>query len=50
MKAYFIDLSNYKIGKNILSNRFTLLNSKIGFDLLNKSYESYKLTCKKMFI
>ena len=46
-KANFLDMSFFKIGKNILSNWFTILNNKIPYDLLNKDYLSFKLTCKK---
>ena len=49
-KANFIDLSNYKIGTNVLSNRFKILNGKISFHMLNNSYESYKIECKTIFI
>ena len=47
-KVNFLDLSNYKIGKNILSNRFKILNGKIPFQMLNKCYESYKIECKRI--
>ena len=49
-KANFIDLSKYKIGTNVLSNRYKILNGKISFDMLNKSYESYKIECKTIFV
>ena len=48
--ANFIDTSNYKIGKNILSNRFIILNNKITLSSLNKSYESFKIYCKNCFL
>ena len=47
---HFVDNSNYRIEKNILSNRFTILNNHITLASLNKSYESYKVLCKGMFI
>ena len=50
VNANFLDLSTYKIGKNIISNRFTILNNKIPLVQLNKDYLSFKLTCKNMFI
>ena len=45
-KAIFID----KIGTNVLSNRYKILNGKISFDMLNKSYDSYKIECKTIFV
>ena len=49
-KVNFIDLSVFKIGKNILSNRFSILNGKIEYEMLNMNYLSYKLSCKKLFL
>ena len=49
-KAIFIDLSKYKIGTNVLSNRYKILNGKISFDMLNKSYDSYKIECKTILV
>ena len=34
-KANFIDNSKYKIGKNLISNRLTIINNSIKFDWLN---------------
>ena len=42
----FVDTRSYKIGKNILSNRFVILNGKINLDWLNLPFESYKIKCK----
>ena len=39
-----------KVGMNVLSNRFNFLNSKIDFNWLNLSYESYKIKCKRIFL
>ena len=50
LNVHFVDNSNYRIGKNILSNRFTILNNHITLESLNKSYESYKILCKTMFL
>ena len=41
---------NYKIGNNILSNRLSVLNNKIELDWLNQSLQSFKITCKKIFL
>ena len=42
--------SNYKVGKNLLVNRFKNLNNKIKFAWLNDSFESYKIKCKNLFL
>ena len=39
-----------KIGMNCLTNRYHYLNNKIPLDWLNKSYASYKIECKKLFL
>ena len=50
MAANFIDNSKFKVGKNLIENRLTLLNNKINYQMLNQTYESYKITCKNLFI
>ena len=45
----FIKNNNYKIGCNIICNRLQEINSKIEYEWLNRSFESYKLKCKKYF-
>ena len=42
--------NTYKIGMNIFSNRLNYLNGKIDLNLLNLSYQSYKIQCKKIFL
>jgi hypothetical protein len=42
----FFDLSTYKLGKNYLPNRFSILNGKIKYDWLNLSLNSFKIKCK----
>ena len=49
-KIRLFDTSNIRIGKNILSNRLTIMNNEIEFDWLNKSLNSYKLICKLQFL
>ena len=46
----FVDSSNFKIGKNIQSNRFPLLNNKISYDSSNLNYTPFKIHCKKLFV
>ena len=42
--------ANFKIGKNISSNRLSILNKKIPLSWLNKSFEAYKIDCKKLLL
>ena len=42
--------ANYKIGKNILSNRLCNINKKIPLNWLNQSISTYKVHCKKLFL
>ena len=46
----FYNTSKFKVGNNILSNRFVILNGKIPFEWLNKTTVSYKIKCKKLFL
>ena len=48
--ANFTLESSYKIGKNILSNRFVLPNNKISFESLNLNYDLYKIYGKKYLL
>ena len=50
LNANFIDNSNFQNGKNLIQNRFPLLNNKITNQMLNSSYDSYKVKCKTMYI
>ena len=42
--------SNYKVGKNILVNRFECINGMILFEWLNLSFETYKIKCKELLL
>ena len=46
----FFNTSNYKVGNNLLTNRFILLNGKIELSWLNDSFNSYKIKCKTKFL
>ena len=46
----FFNTAKYKVGNNLLSNRFTILNGKIELSWLNDSFNSYKIKCKKKFL
>ena len=50
LNVKFHNTSSYRIGNNIISNRFTILNGKIKLSWLNDSYESYKIKCKETFL
>jgi hypothetical protein len=41
---------NYKIGNNILANKFTYIADKFELDLLNLPYPSFKYKMKIMFL
>ena len=42
--------NSYKIGKNKLCNRLSLLNNKIPLSWLALTLESYKIKCKDKFL
>ena len=46
----FVDKSNYRVGKNIVTNRFTILNNKIPFTWLNLDLNPFKIKMKTMFL
>ena len=46
----FFNTSSYKIGNNILGNRFVHLNGKIKFNWLNESTNTFKINCKRKFL
>ena len=41
------DQSDYRIGKNLMANRLTLVNNSIELTDLNKSYNWFKIIMKK---
>ena len=48
--AKFHSTANFKVGNNILSNRFVILNGKIPLEWLNGSILSFKINCKRLFL
>ena len=44
------NVSNYKVGRNLMVNRFLPLNNKIDYSWLNGSFESYKIKCKNLLL
>ena len=48
--ANFFDSSNFKVGKNLLSNRFVTLNGNLKYEWLNLPLNSFKIKCKNEFL
>ena len=49
-KIQIISMSHYKVGQNLLVNRFKALNNTIDLLWLNESLNAFKLRCKKLFL
>ena len=49
-KVNFYDTSKNKPGKNILANRFVVINQKIHYNWLNLPMSKYKSLCRKEFL
>ena len=49
-KANFFDLSRFKFGKNLITNRLGIINNMIPYDWLNINLTAYKLKCKSLFL
>ena len=49
-KIQTFNVSNYKVGQNLLVNRFKQLNNKIDYLWFNESLNSFKIKCKKLFL
>ena len=49
-KANFIDTSNNKTGKNLISNRLTVINNEIDYNWLNLPYPAFKNHVKKLYL
>ena len=48
--ATFVDTSRYKVGKNVLSNRFSTISNKISYEWLNLEINPFKIKCKGLFL
>ena len=46
----FFNTSRYKIGNNVLGNRFVHLNNKIEFNWLNEPTNTFKILAKRKFL
>ena len=42
--------NNTKVGKNILTNRLSILNGRIPLTWLNTTLDTFKVRCKKLFL
>ena len=42
--------NSFRVGLNALANRLATINGKIKLSWLNKSYESFKINCKQLFL
>ena len=49
-KIQIYSISNYKVGRNILVNRFKYLNNKINYSWLNDSFNTFKINCKHLLL
>ena len=49
-KIQFFNISNYKVGRNLMVNRFKILNNKIDYSWLNDSYNTFKVKCKQLLL
>ena len=47
---HIVDTSRLKVGKNLIMNRFAILNDSIEHDSFLKSQDSYKIICKARFL
>ena len=50
VEKYIYTILNYKVGRNILVNRFKYLNNKINYSWLNDSYNTFKVKCKQLLL
>ena len=49
-KFQVFNMSNYKVGRNLMVNRFKTLNNKIDYLWFNESFNSFKIKCKTLFL
>ena len=50
LKRKIYNISNYKVGRNLLCNRFKQLNNKIDYSWFNESLDTFKVKCKKLLL
>ena len=49
-RIQLFNVSNYKVGRNLLVNRFLNLNNKINFSWFNESFDTFKVKCKQLLL
>ena len=49
-KIQVFNVSNYKVGQNLMVNRFKTINNKIEYSWFNESLNAFKLKCKTIFL
>ena len=49
-KANLVDTSSNKTGKNLISNRLTVINNEIDYNWLNLPYHTFKNRAKKLYL
>ena len=49
-KFQVFNISTYKVGRNLLVNRFKSLNNKINLSWFNDSYNTFKVKCKQLLL
>ena len=49
-KFLILKSNKRKVGLNVVTNRFSTLNSRIPLEWMNKSLESFKIECKRLWL
>ena len=49
-RVQIIDSSKIRVGKNILTNKLSVITNQIEYDSLNMSYLTFKLQSKELFL
>ena len=49
-RIQFFNISNYKVGRSLMVNRFKILNNNIDYSWFNASYETFKIKCKLLLL
>ena len=49
-KFQIVNVSNYKVGRNLLCNKFRPLNNKIDLNWFNETLTSFKIKCKNLLL
>ena len=49
-KIQFFNVSNYKVGRNLLVDRFKFPNNKIDYSWFNELFNTFKVKCKQLLL